>query len=85
LSNGLFYDKLKISFICNYCNYSYNESCNKIMCRRTHCTKCNSKVKNTKFVKTKYVLKNTLITYYLYLVKFTTLNQETIFKVGLTR
>jgi hypothetical protein len=55
------------------------------MCRRTHCTKCNSKVKNTKFVKTKYVLKNTLITYYLYLVKFTTLNQETIFKVGLTR
>ena len=85
LSEGLFYDKLAISFKCNKCDFVFNESCGKILYRRKHCTNCDSKVKFNKLINIKQVLKNPYKEYFIYFSKFTTLADENVFKIGLTR
>jgi len=85
LSKGLFYDKLAISFKCNKCDFIFNEPCGKILYRRKHCTNCNSKVRFNKLINTKQVLKNPYKKYFIYFSKFLTLDNESVFKIGLTR
>lgn len=84
LTNGLYSDKRIIKFKCKKCNHIYTETCNAVLLKRSHCTKCEPNTKYNGFINSTIILReNPYQIYYLYFGKFIDNNFNTVYKVGL--